>query len=88
VRDANQLGEALKGDPAVSSCVVKRLLSFGTGRKLTEADQPVISRLGDEFVDTGYRFKALLKSIATSEEFLSADSPLQPLPRQEVARAN
>jgi hypothetical protein len=88
VRNANQLGEALKGDPAVSSCVVKRLFSFGAGRKISEADQPLVSRLGTEFADNGYRFKTLLNLIATSDEFFSADSPTQPLPRQEVARVN
>jgi hypothetical protein len=88
VRDANELGEALKGDPAVSSCVVKRLFSFGAGRKLTEADQQLMSRLGGEFVENGYRFKELLRSISTSEEFFSVVSTTQPLPRQEVARAN
>jgi hypothetical protein len=88
VNNANELGEALKGDSAVSSCVVKRLLAFGAGRKVTTADQPMISRLGTQFVDSGYRFKELLRLIATSDEFFSTDSPTPPLPRQEVARVN
>ena len=88
VRNANQMGEALKNDPAVSSCVVKRLFSFGAGRKISEADQQLVSRLGADFADTGYSFKALLRLIATSDEFFSAESPTQPLPRQEVARVN
>ena len=88
VRNANQLGEALKSDPAVSACLVKRLLSFGAGRKISDADQALVSRLGTDFVDSGYRFKDLLRSIATSEEFFSTDSPPRALPRQEVARVD
>jgi hypothetical protein len=88
VRNANQLGEALKSDPAVSSCVVKRLLAFGAGRKVQDTDQPWIARLGTEFVDSGYRFKELLRSVATSDEFFSAEPPTRSLLRQEVARVN
>ena len=86
VGSPRQLGEALRGDSAVVSCVVKRLLSFGAGRKISDADGPLISRLGSEFADNGYRYKELLRSIATSDEFFLVNSPAKP--GQEAARAH
>lgn len=88
VKGASALGEALRLDPAVPSCVVKRLYAFGVGRKLSEQDAETISRLGNEFARKGYRYRELLQTIATSEEFFSGETSMKALPRQEVARVN
>lgn len=88
VKGAAQLGEALRRDPAVPSCVVKRLYAFGMGRKLSENDDDVLARLREDFAKEGYRYRELLRAIATRDEFFNVDASVKSLPRQEVARVD
>jgi hypothetical protein len=71
------LGEALRKDPQVTSCLVHRLYSYGVGRALTPADQTSLAPVLRQFnVDGAYR--TLVRSIATSDSFYRA--PLAPNP--------
>ncbi len=64
-----QLGQAMHDHPALTSCLVRRLYSYGTGGPLTRGDNPAIESLNKAFGEAGYRVPDLLRMIANSEAF-------------------
>ncbi|MCC6915035.1 MAG: DUF1592 domain-containing protein [Rhodospirillaceae bacterium] len=64
-----QLGQAMHDHPALTSCLVRRLYSYGTGGPLTRGDNPAIEALNKAFGETGYRVPDLLRMIANSDAF-------------------
>lgn len=77
VEDAASLGAALREDPAVPTCLVRRLYSYGVGRKLTADDRPLLEYLEKRFRANDYRVLALMRTVAASEAFVAVqpDSP-------------
>lgn len=73
--DALGLGKALRDNPAVVSCVVNRLYAYGTGRDVVPAERKWLKEVRKHFAGEGYRFKALMRDIATSEMFYRGGSP-------------
>ncbi len=69
------LGEALKQNPGIPSCLVQRVFSYGTARAAGGGDRAWVSYLIQKFADDGYRFRTLLRSIATSKNFYTVDAP-------------
>ncbi|MGE4064562.1 MAG: DUF1588 domain-containing protein [Rhodospirillaceae bacterium] len=63
------LGQAMHDHPALTSCLVRRLYSYGTGGPLTRADNPAVEALNKAFGEAGYRLPDLLRMIASSEAF-------------------
>ena len=64
------LGQALHDDPALTSCVVRRTYSYGTGGDETAAEaKPELDFLNQQFAARGYRYKDLLRTIALSDAF-------------------
>ncbi len=63
------LGQAMHDHPALTSCLVRRMYSYGTGGPLTRADNPAVEALNKAFGEAGYRVPDLLRMIATSEAF-------------------
>jgi hypothetical protein len=73
--DASELGEALSKNPAVTSCLVNRAYGYAAGRPLARSDAPFLEYLGAAFADEGYRFRALLRTIATSDAYYAITPP-------------
>jgi len=63
------LGAAMHDHPALTSCLVRRLYSYGTGGPLTRGDNAAVETLNKAFGEGGYRLPGLLRMIATSEAF-------------------
>lgn len=76
--DAAGLGQALHDNPATSSCLVRRVYTYATGRAAGRQDQPWLRTLDRRFADDGYRLPALLRSIATSDSLYSVAAPGKP----------
>jgi hypothetical protein len=70
VADAVDLGKALRDYPALTSCLVSRVYSFGTGQELDDDDQ-FLDDFEASFKDNDYRFLDLLRTIATSKAFFA-----------------
>ena len=68
-KDAVGLGKALHDHPQLTSCLTRRLYSYGTGGPTSQDDQEVITYLNGKFVADGYRLPALLRAIALSNAF-------------------
>ena len=67
--DAPSLGKVIHDVPALTSCLVNRLTSYGLGRGPAKSEGEWVSALGDAFAKNGYRVPDLMRTIATSPEF-------------------
>ena len=68
VRFANgpEMGAALRDDPRFARCVTRKLLTYAVGRGMGMTDTPALDLLTERFASGGYRFRALVETIATS----------------------
>jgi len=76
---ADQLATGVRDNPALASCVVRRLTAYGMGRPLTRDDGKFTRAAQEEFVDSGFKFKNLVRRIALSDA-LYAVKPPKPAP--------
>lgn len=78
--NAMELTRLLHDSPSVPSCVVQRTFEYGTGRQSVPGEGPWLEALSARFSADGYRYKALLRRVATSPAFqaVSLPAPLAP----------
>ena len=70
------LGEYMRDNPRYPACVARRLFSYGRGVTGSTVDD--FADAYKAFQDSGYRLRALLKSIAVSDSFYAAKPPTSP----------
>lgn len=77
VQDAVGLGRAIAASSAASSCVVKRLIEYGTRQAHPAGSWS--EQMESRFAQMGYRLPLLLRTLATSDDFYRphSDSPTQ-----------
>jgi hypothetical protein len=63
-KDVTGLAQALHDHPALTSCLVKRMYSYGAGGPTSTTDRPLLSYLNDSFAQHGYRVPDLMRTIA------------------------
>ncbi len=63
-KDAAGLAQALHDHPELTSCLVRRMYSYGAGGPTSSSDRPVLSYLNDRFAEGGYRVPELMRTIA------------------------
>jgi hypothetical protein len=75
-KNVSGLGQAIRADPALTSCLVTRLFSYAVGRPTARADSAWLAYMTQRFAADGYRFRELLRQITTSSAFyaVSADT--------------
>jgi hypothetical protein len=87
-KNAVGLGEALRNNPSLPSCLVKRVYSYATGGVLVNAKDPMLKIFEADFAESGYRVVDLLRDIAMSEAFsriVEAPAPAAaPKPKAEA----
>lgn len=76
---AIELGQAVRDNPALTSCFLKRVYTAGVGRPLITAEKtkvinPILSQLNRD----GYRWKDVLRAVALSDGFLHVTAPTMP----------
>jgi len=76
--DMQGLGAALHDHPALPTCLVRRMYSYGTGGPLTRADNPAVTALSTAFKESGFKVPDLMRVIATSDAFLEVVNPEPP----------
>jgi len=74
-RDAASLGEAVRDNPALKSCIVNRLYAYSVGRKLTADRKPLLKHFGVVLDKKGYRLDEMLRLVIYDKSFFS----VQPL---------
>ena len=68
-KDLTGLAEAVRNHPALPSCLVRRVLSYGTGSPIENADRPLLDYFTAHFAEKGYRYTDLLRAIVLSPAF-------------------
>jgi hypothetical protein len=87
-KDPAGLARAVHDHPALPTCLVKRMYSYGTGGPLSDADKPQLAYLDTRFKSAGYRVPDLLRAIALSPAFSQVaelPAPKAPQPTQATA---
>ncbi len=75
------LAQALRGHPALPTCLVKRMYGYGVGAATSAVDKPQLEYLNKRFEASGYRVPDLLRAIALSPAFGNvAEPPAAPIP--------
>jgi hypothetical protein len=72
---AQGLGNYLRNDPRVASCLVRNVYQYGVGHKTFGADRPYLTAQTKAFTENGYRFPDLVMQIASSPEFFKVIVP-------------
>ena len=73
-----ELGEILANEPTCQKCVVRQIFRYAMGRQESTEDRATIERLYADFRDSGFRFRELIISLATSEVFRGAQTHATP----------
>jgi hypothetical protein len=69
------LGQVLHDNPKFTSCVARKLYSYGVGTDSEAVEASAFKGAYKSFVDSGYRLRPLLKALAVSPEFFSVPAP-------------
>ncbi len=70
--DAYDLAGAIRAHPDFGTCIVQQLVTYGLGRTVTQSEVDAQLWLTENFIASGYSFKALLRDFATSDLFSQA----------------
>ena len=73
--NAAGLARAVAGNPAASSCLVKRLTARALGRPTTQGERFWFAQLEQSFATNGYRMKSLMRDIAESDALYRTSTP-------------
>jgi len=76
--DAVGLGQAVHDDPLIPACLVRRTLDYATGGTPKADSKAVLAWLDSRFSAEGYRFPALLRTIALSPALERVDPATVP----------
>lgn len=63
------LSQALHDHPALTTCLVRRVYSYGTGGPTSREDAPLLTYLNKTFAEQGYKLPDLLRTITLSPTF-------------------
>jgi hypothetical protein len=72
--DPVALGQAVREHPALPACLVSRLSEYAVRRSLVPGDNGWVEDLTTRFADSGYRLRALMRTVATSDTFYAPSS--------------
>ena len=75
VEGAVNLGEMVRENPAVTSCLVDRLFAYALGRTPVAGELPWIGKSKQAFEKDGYVIPELMRKIAASPEFYRVPPP-------------
>jgi hypothetical protein len=84
-KDVAGLGQVLHDHPALTSCLVRRAYTYGSGGPGTPDNKPTLDYLNARFGQEGYRVPELLRTIALSNAFSLIAQP--PAPAAKTASA-
>ncbi len=69
------LSKALRDHPALPSCLVERVYSYGSGGPASPADRDLLAYFNTRFMEQDYKFPSLLRAIAMSNAFSAVTEP-------------
>jgi hypothetical protein len=72
-----ELAAVVRDNPAIPSCLVKRMAAYAFGQELTQDQRVFVKDMRKLFRESGYQVPELMRAIASREEFYQA-APLRP----------
>ena len=75
-----EAAEILADSPVCQQCIVKQYFRYAFGRHESLNDQPTLNRVFRAFEDSGFRFRALIMSLASSPAFLRREAESYDVP--------
>ncbi len=82
------LGKVLHDYPALTSCLVQRVYSYGSGGAAGAEDKKTLDYFNARFADAGYRLPDLLRTVALSNAFSDIIEPKSQVPAAQTANAS
>jgi hypothetical protein len=79
------LGQVLHDNAGLTSCLVQRVYSYGTGGAVRPEDKKTLEYFNARFSEAGYRVPDLLRTIALSESFSEIVAPKPQAPPVKTA---
>jgi hypothetical protein len=73
--DAISLGQAIRDNPATPACMLNRLYAYAVGRAPASSEREWMAFLKNEFAQTNYQLKGLLRQIVLSSAFYRVAPP-------------
>jgi hypothetical protein len=73
--NAAQLGQSLRDNPALKSCIVNRLYAYAVGRAVEPEDEAVTAGYEAALDKAGYRFDAMLRLMIMDPRFFTVRQP-------------
>lgn len=70
-KDAAGLGQALRNNGSLKSCIVNRLYAYSTGQKTTPETEPLLERYQTAFEKRGYLFGDMLRQIVLDPSYFA-----------------
>lgn len=86
---ARGMGQALRDNEKIPSCIVRNVYAYGIGHEPSIDDRAYLESQTRTFAQDGYRFTALLRQIASSPEFFKiVAAPNQPAQQPKIAQTD
>ncbi|GAB1258407.1 hypothetical protein NBRC116494_29090 [Aurantivibrio plasticivorans] len=72
---AEGLADFLHDDERIPACLVRNVYAYGTGKVPDFWDEEYLEEQTSVFADQGYKFRSLMKQIASTPEFFATEIP-------------
>jgi hypothetical protein len=82
---ATSLGQVLRDYPGLTSCLVQRVYSYGSGGAARPEDKKTLDYFNARFAESGYRVPDLLRAVALSNAFSEIVEPKPKAPAVTTA---
>jgi hypothetical protein len=67
-----ELAQVVRDNPAIPSCLVKRMTAYAFGQDLTQDQRVFLKQMRVQFRESGFKVPDLMRAIVTSPEFFQA----------------
>jgi hypothetical protein len=75
-KDGSGLGQYLHDNPKYPSCLARKLYAYATGMDTQDVQPSAFNAAYKVFIDSGYRMRALIKSLVESQELFNMPAPV------------
>jgi len=79
------LGKVLHDNPGLTSCLVRRVYSYGSGGAVRPEDKEMLDYFNARFAEAGYRVPDLMRTVALSNAFSEIVEPKSQAPAVKTA---
>jgi hypothetical protein len=82
-----ELAQVVRDNPAIPSCLVKRMTAYAFGQDLTQDQRVFLKQMRVRFRESGFKVPELMRAIVTSPEFFQAAPTRAAVPVDTITAA-